>query len=371
MKKNWLRAIILGIGFCAAIMVLPDTATEKTENINIEADADKETSEASDLIVEVTPAETCEATPLPTPTNEPEENIQYLAEDSGLRIEEIPGYSGASYFEIDNNEPNFSDSELSTQSYEYYSELDSLGRCGVVFACIGQDIMPTEERGNIGSIKPSGWHTVKYNDLIDGNYLYNRCHLIGYQLTGENANENNLITGTRSMNIDGMVPFENMVAEYVKGTDNHVMYRVTPVFEGDNLVASGVQIEAKSVEDDGFGICFNVYVYNVQPGISIDYVTGESEVLATPTPELTSTPQPTSTPEPTSTQELVQTQVVTQEVSEEPVGTDYVLNKNTKKFHYPYCSSADDIKPKNRADFTGNRDEVLDRGYVPCKRCNP
>ncbi len=192
-----------------------------------------------------------------------------------INADSIPAYAGKPYVALNNNTPQFTEEELVTESYEYYAELDSLGRCGTVMACIGTDLMPTEERGNIGKVKPTGWQTVKY-DFVDGKYLYNRCHLIGYQLSGENANKQNLITGTRYMNVDGMLPFENMVADYVHETENHVIYRVTPVFEGDNLVASGVQIEAQSVEDNGDGIYFNVYCYNVQPGVVIDYATGES-----------------------------------------------------------------------------------------------
>ncbi len=188
----------------------------------------------------------------------------------------VPVYTTEPYCVLNNNMPSFTDEELVTESYEEYSELDSLGRCGVTFANISIDIMPTEERGEIGHIRPSGWHTVKYNGIIEGNYLYNRCHLIGYQLAGENDNEKNLITGTRYLNIEGMLPFENMVAEYVRETNNHVLYRVTPIFEGENLVATGVIMEAYSIEDSGQGVCFNVFCYNVQPGIEIDYVTGES-----------------------------------------------------------------------------------------------
>lgn len=189
--------------------------------------------------------------------------------------ETISEYSGNPYVELNGNMPYFTDEELSTTAFELYSELDSLGRCGAAYANVCKEIMPTEERGSIGMVKPTGWHTVKY-DCITDRYLYNRCHLIGYQLAGENANEKNLITGTRYLNVDGMLPFENEVADYVNDTDNHVLYRVTPVFSGDNLLASGVIIEAKSVEDNGAGVQFNVYCYNVQPGISIDYTTGES-----------------------------------------------------------------------------------------------
>lgn len=200
-------------------------------------------------------------------------NINDVYED--ISLSNIPEYSGSPYVVINNNVPFFEDLELTTSSFEKYSELDDLGRCSVAIACVGKDLMPTEDRGSIGSVKPTGWHTVKY-DEIDGKYLYNRCHLIGFQLTGENANTKNLITGTRYLNTEGMLPFENMVADYVKETNNHVMYRVTPIFIDDNLLASGVVIEAKSVEDNGEGILFNVYCYNVQPGIKIDYATGDS-----------------------------------------------------------------------------------------------
>ncbi len=194
---------------------------------------------------------------------------------SNIQLADIPEYAGSPFVEINQNIPEFDEADMSTTSFERYSSLDFRGRCGVAYANIGQDLMPTEERGSISSVTPSGWNNKKY-DNVDQGYLYNRCHLIGYQLSGENANEKNLITGTRYLNVDGMLPLENMVAEYVKETGNHVLYRVTPIFEGSNLVASGVQMEAKSVEDDGVGVQFNVYCYNVQPGIEIDYATGES-----------------------------------------------------------------------------------------------
>lgn len=186
----------------------------------------------------------------------------------------LPPYSGDPYISVCGGDPDFSEDEITSVSFEYYSELDALGRCGVCIASVGQDIMPTEKRGSIGQVKPTGWHTVKY-DFVDGKYLYNRCHLIGFQLTGENANKRNLITGTRYLNVEGMLPFENMVADYVKETGNHVMYRVTPIFVGDELLARGVHIEAESVEDGGDGIMFNVFCYNVQPGVVLDYATGE------------------------------------------------------------------------------------------------
>ena len=199
---------------------------------------------------------------------------EYLGEGAES-IEEIPEFSGAAYVAVNGNMPFFLPEEITEESYEYYAELDQLGRCGVTMACIGIDIMPTEDRGEIGSVKPTGWQSVKY-DCVEGKYLYNRCHLIGFQLAGENANKRNLITGTRYLNIEGMLPFENLVADYVQETKNHVLYRVTPLFDGDNLVAHGVLMEGYSVEDEGEGVCFCVYAYNVQPGIIIDYTTGES-----------------------------------------------------------------------------------------------
>jgi DNA-entry nuclease len=196
---------------------------------------------------------------------------------SPISLEDIPEFTDVPYVEINGNIPFFEETDYTTTSFESYSELDALGRCGVAYANIGIDLMPTQERGDISSVKPTGWHTVKY-DFVDGNNLYNRCHLIGYQLTGENANEKNLITGTRYMNVEGMLPFENMVNDFVEATNHHVLYRVTPIFEGTNLVANGVLMEGWSVEDKGRGICFNVYVYNNQPGVEIDYATGESRL---------------------------------------------------------------------------------------------
>lgn len=192
---------------------------------------------------------------------------------------QFPDYSGEAFSEINGNVPLFDESEINTKTFESYSDLDSLGRCGTAFACISRELMPTEERGSIGNIKPSGWVQAKYEGYIDSDppYLYNRCHLIAYCLTAENANEKNLITGTRYMNVEGMLPFEKQMASYLDQNDNHVLYRATPIFEGENLVASGVLIEAYSVEDSGDGICFCVYCYNVQPGIEIDYKTGESK----------------------------------------------------------------------------------------------
>lgn len=293
-----------------------------------------------------------------------------------LSVDEIPAYSGQAAIEINQNVPGFTESDYTTEAFEQYSPLDGLGRCGIAYACVGEEIMPTEERGAIGMVKPSGWHTVKY-DFVDGKYLYNRCHLIAYMLSGENANTENLITGTRYMNTEGMLPYENQVADYVHDTGNHVLYRVTPLYEGDNLVASGVEIEASSVEDKGKSLSFHVYCYNVQPGVTIDYATGDSalaEDLATE--NVQETAQETSVADGKQSSENAVAAVQEETSAEQDGGhakeeQDYVLNKNTKKFHYPWCSSADDIKKKNRKEFTGTREEVISQGYVPCKRCNP
>ena len=256
----------------------------------------------------------------------------------GYTLDTIPAYSGEAYVPLNDNTPDFDPDNLPPRSFEEYSDLDALGRCGVAFANVGLDLMPTEKRGSIGQVKPSGWKTVQY-DIVDGKYLYNRCHLIGYQLTAENANKKNLITGTRYLNVQGMLPFENLVADYVKETGNHVLYRVTPIFAGNNLVADGVQIEAISVEDKGEGVLFNVYCYNVQPGIVIDYATGDS-ALADAAPADADT-------------------VV------------YILNTKTGKFHYPDCSSAINMKADVREEYAGTRDELIAAGYEPCGRCKP
>jgi len=205
-------------------------------------------------------------------------NKYRISYTTSFDLSTIPEFIDEPYVVLNDNQPQFTEEDCNKQNLEEYSKLDYLKRCGPAFAKVGIETMPTEERGEIGAVKPSGWQTVKY-DIVEGKYLYNRCHLIGYQLTAENANERNLITGTRYMNVEGMLPFENMVAEYVRETKNHVLYRVTPIFEGENLVASGVQIEAKSVEDNGEKICFNVYVYNNQPGISINYSNGDSSLI--------------------------------------------------------------------------------------------
>lgn len=261
---------------------------------------------------------------------------------------EIDSFNGNPYIEINDNIPFFTESDYTTEPFEYYSELDSLGRCGVTYANICIDIMPTEERGEIGHIKPTGWHTIKY-DIVDGKYLYNRCHLIGFQLAGENDNEKNLITGTRYLNIDGMLDFENMIANYVKETSNHVLYRVTPIYTGDNLLADGVLMEAYSIEDNGEGICFNVFAYNAHPGIYINYENGESYLLGT-------------TPEDVSDEKIYT-------ANEE--GIIYILNTNSKKYHLDSCGSVDKISEHNKETFNGTIEWLEDNGYEPCGSCKP
>ena len=261
-----------------------------------------------------------------------------------VSLDDIPAYSGDAYIAVNDNQPFFTQDELTTQAFETYSELDSLGRCGTAYANICRELMPTEPRGEIGSVKPTGWQSVKY-DFVDGKSLYNRCHLIGFQLAGENANPKNLITGTRYLNIEGMLPFENLVADYVKETDQHVLYRVTPVFQGQDLVARGVLMEGLSVEDNGEGVTFCVYAYNVQPGVDIDYATGDNHASDSQ-----------------SAGDASQ--------ADSAQGT-YVLNISSKKFHLPSCGGISDIKSSNRQDYTGPRQALIDQGYQPCGRCKP
>lgn len=364
-KKKWwiVVLVILVLGIIGSFgsddeegedtrQIPTQAATEVPTEAPTEAPTATEAPEPTEAVLEptvepeptATPKPTSTPTPKPTATPAPTATPKPTAIPKKLSVSDIPEYSLEAYISVFDNIPQFTDGEITTQSFEEYSPLDALGRCGVAYACIGTDLLPEGERGEIGQIKPAGWHTVKYEG-IDGLYLYNRCHLIGWQLTGENANEKNLITGTRYMNIQGMQPFENKVYDYVRSTGNHVLYRVTPMYKGNNLIAEGLQIEALSVEDNGKGICFNVFCYNVQPGIVIDYATGDSYEEEVEVPD--------------------------RSVITENEGTAYVLNTNTKKFHYPYCSSVADIKAKNYAEFVGDRQELIGGGYSACKRCNP
>ena len=277
--------------------------------------------------------------------------------NASATISDIPAYSGKAYIEINENKPNFSASDLTTTSFEKYSPLDELGRCGVAFANVGTDIMPTSERESISSVKPTGWQTVKY-DSISGKYLYNRCHLIGFQLTAENANELNLITGTRYLNVDGMLPFENMVADYVKETNNHVLYRVTPVFEGNDLVAKGVQIEAMSVEDNGEGIEFNVFIYNVQPGITIDYSTGNSALGENTIIDGDSSNSSTSNPSNENT-------------SSQPSSTETTVIRGNSKSKIYHCPGQRDYENMADSEYLvtfNSENEAIEAGYRKAKR---
>lgn len=287
--------------------------------------------------------------PTPVSGHEVSETVSESApsESAGeIDIADIPEYSGSPYVEVSGNVPSFTDADLSSPA-ETYTPLDSLGRCGSAMAIVSLETMPTEERGSIGMVKPSGWHTVRYGDLIADRYLYNRCHLIGYQLTGENANERNLITGTRHLNVEGMLPFENEVADYVERTGNRVLYRVTPVFVGGELVARGVQMEARSVEDGGAGVSFNVFCHNVQPGIEIDYGTGESR----------------------RSQTAVDAGGSDSDVHSE--GTAYILNIDSGKFHLPDCPSVGKMADHNKRDIACAYDEMIANGYSPCGNCRP
>lgn len=271
----------------------------------------------------------------------------YFYSDS--HVGNIPYYSGTPYYVVNGNEPFFEEDEKNTTVFETYSDLDNYGRCGVAYANICKQLMPTESRGDISSIRPSGWYTNgksnnnDYGSLVDGGRIYNRCHLIGFQLAGENANKLNLVTGTRYMNVTGMLPFENMIDDYVDETNGYVLYRVTPLYVGSELVCRGVLMEAWSVDDEGDTICFNIFCYNIQPGITINYATGENWLS-------------NEDDEHAASSTNAQT---------------YILNINSKKFHLPDCSACNSISEKNKAEFTGTREELIEQGYVPCNSCKP
>lgn len=291
--------------------------------------------------VSVLPNESSQPASGSTTESHTEPNINPSAPNYG-GIPSVSEYDGVhAWVQINNGEPYFTqDERTNTKAFELYADLDNLGRCGTAYANICQEIMPTEPRGSIGSVKPTGWQSTKYKGVVDGDYLYNRCHLIGFQLAGENANPKNLITGTRYLNIKGMLDAENMVTDYVKETNNHVLYRVTPIFNGDNLVADGVLMEAYSVEDEGDGISFCIFAFNVQPGIVINYADGTSHAN-------------------------------TEQVQQNTTERHYILNTNSHKFHLPDCDSAAKTSEKNKADYYGTREELIEQGYTPCGFCNP
>lgn len=295
-----------------------------------------------------------------------------------FRLSDIPEYTDSPYVAVNGNVPYFTEDDLTDVSFESYSDLDSLGRCGVAYASVSTDTMPTEKRGSIGEVKPTGWINAKY-DFVDGKYLYNRCHLIGYQLTAENANEKNLITGTRYLNVQGMLPFENLTADYVKETGNHVLYRVTPIFEGDNLLASGVLMEAESVEDDGDGVLFCVYVYNVQPGVAIDYATGDNwlaedggakSAAAAGSGNSSASENGANTFSGGKNTSAGSSGSTVSKTSDSESGT-YILNTKTMKFHRPDCTSVEKIKAENKEEYTGKRSKLIEEGYEACKSCKP
>lgn len=327
-KKQILSAIIFVL--LAAFYLWQDLTAEEPEGPDIQASQSVQTEQGGQF----GPAD------------------QTAADSRGVTLADIPDYSGDPWVELNNNEPEFEPTDYTVTSYEEYGALDELGRCTTVMACIGRDLMPTEKRGDISSVRPTGWVQAQY-DFVDGKALYNRCHLIGFQLTGENANDRNLITGTRYLNVEGMLPFENLVADYIKETGNHVLYRVTPIYNGDNLVADGVQMEARSVEDDGEGITYHVYCYNVQPGVGIDYATGESWLEST-------------------TSSSDSTQKDTKPVKQDTTKlTKYVLNTSTMKFHKPDCSGVEKMSKDNRRSVKAKRESLIQQGYSPCGQCKP
>ena len=277
-----------------------------------------------------------------------------LGDGSPVSLDALPAYSGSPYVAVNGGEPFFTNEEITTDAFESYAPLDSLGRCGVAFASLARELMPTEERGDINSVTPSGWEYGgrSNNKRYGGEWLYNRCHLIGHQLAGEDANEKNLITGTRYLNIEGMLPFENQIADYIKETGNHVMYRVTPIYDGENLVASGVLMEGYSVEDEGEGISFCVYAYNVQPGVEINYKNGLSRESGDTETDLGADSGETET---------------------DPNAPTYILNKSSKKYHRPGASCANSVSEANRLEYTEDADDFseLYPDYTPCGTCKP
>lgn len=319
------RILPLLLALLLSLSILPGCSE------NTQTESAQSTESTSNAEVEQT-ASTYESAP---------EEAEPSSNTATVKESQIPDYTGSPYTVVENNNPNLGASDAKGVT-EDYSSLDTLGRCGVVMAVVSPKTMPTEERGSIGMVKPSGWHTIRYDDLVDGKYLYNRCHLLGYQLTGENANRKNLVTGTRYMNVDGMLPFENQVADYVEQTGDSVLMKVTPVFVDDELVARGVQMEALSLDDDGKGVRFNVFCHNVQPGVSIDYETGESWRTNQPEPDTSDSQK-----------------------------MNYVLNTSSKKFHLPGCRSINLMADHNKQNFTGTKDELTSQGYDPCGNCNP
>lgn len=344
MLKKVFSAILL------VLMILAFIVIQKRENEGtLEASGPAQTQEAAG---HADSQESIEAqSPVQSPAERPaQEQPQKTADDFTLDM--VPPYSGQAYADINGDVPFFTEEEMTTEAFHEYWPLDELGRCTGAYACVGPETLPTQKRGDISSVKPSGWNTNRYSD-IDGEMLFNRCHMIGHMLTGQDANERNLITGTRYMNTEGMLPFEESVVMYVEGTGHHVMYRVRPYFDGDNLVCDGVLMEARSVEDPLVQFC--AFCYNVQPGFEIDYATGDNWREESGKDD--------------GVKSIVAVPADTAEEVER--GFHYVLNTNTHKFHMPYCDSVCDIKDKNKEESTLDRDTLIEMGYSPCKRCNP
>lgn len=368
---------------CTPQEIIPSDRSAKMED-NITEDAATEdiaaSSETSLSEESTTETVTTELSTEPVGEEETDKEIknEELPKDDSqnIDVEELPPYSGKPYIELNNNVPAFTDEEKkSTEAFEHYSNLDHLGRCGVAYANVCRELMPTEERGRIGDIRPSGWHTVKYPDLIEDNYLYNRSHLIAYSLAGENDNERNLITGTRYFNQETMQIFELKVLEYVRANDNHVLYRVTPVFENDNLLATGVIMEAWSVEDEGRGICFNVFCYNVQPGIEIDYATGESKRIETESADGTSAEtRNVEATNDTSTEKTIERSTASDNAATSDsdlynTKMSFILNTHTKKIHMPGCRGVKQMADRNKLECESTINELIKQGYEPCKMC--
>ena len=368
---------------CTPQEIIPSDRSAKMED-NITDDAATEdiaaSSETSLSEESTTETVTTELSTEPVGEEETDKEIknEELPKDDSqnIDVEELPPYSGKPYIELNNNVPAFTDEEKkSTEAFEHYSNLDHLGRCGVAYANVCRELMPTEERGRIGDIRPSGWHTVKYPDLIEDNYLYNRSHLIAYSLAGENDNERNLITGTRYFNQETMQIFELKVLEYVRANDNHVLYRVTPVFENDNLLATGVIMEAWSVEDEGRGICFNVFCYNVQPGIEIDYATGESKRIETESADGTSAEtRNVEATNDTSTEKTIERSTASDNAATSDsdlynTKMSFILNTHTKKIHMPGCRGVKQMADRNKLECESTINELIKQGYEPCKMC--
>ena len=294
-----------------------------------------------------------------------EENEQTQGSAGLFTLDMVPAYSGRAYADINGDVPFFAQEEMTAEPFHEYWPLDDLGRCTGAYACVGPETLPTQKRGDISSVRPTGWNTNRYSD-IDGEMLFNRCHMIGHMLTGQDANERNLITGTRYMNVEGMLPFEESVVMYVEGTGHHVMYRVRPFFEGDNLVCTGVLMEARSVEDPLVQFC--AFCYNVQPGFEIDYATGDNRRADEGGDEVQRIIADPDTGEEAGSRQSGSGDTA---ASSEEEQYTYILNTNTHKFHMPYCDSVQDIKDKNKQKTTMKREELIEQGYSPCKRCNP